>query len=54
MLEELEKKITSIEEDMTLKNAENVIAGIPYLKNDIAHVKAQIEAYINAQKNIMG
>lgn len=54
MLEELEQKILTIEADMTLKNAENSIAGVPYLKNDIAHVKAQIDAYANAQKNIMG
>jgi hypothetical protein len=50
-LDQLEKEIIALEADQTLPQTITVLAGIPYLKQDIEFVKAQIDAYINAQEN---
>ena len=51
-LDQLEKEIIALEADQTLPQTISVMAGIPYLKEDLDFVKSQIDAYIKAQENI--
>ncbi|MES2613878.1 MAG: hypothetical protein V4591_00520 [Bdellovibrionota bacterium] len=42
-LNELEKQIVILEADQTLNLTLTVLAGIPYLKQDLSYVKSQLD-----------
>ena len=52
-LYELEKQIIALEADQLLPQTSGVISGIPTLKQDLANVKAQLDAFVNSQVNIL-
>ena len=52
-LYELEKQIIALEADQLLPQTSGVISGIPTLKQDLASAKAQLDAFVNSQTNIM-
>lgn len=52
-LYELEKQIIALEADQLLPQTIGVISGIPALKQDLANVKTQLDAFVNSQANIM-